>query len=596
MYNIEQRDIELQNASSNIVYYLSFPKAAQHIVNIKLELLNPHETEIFAIVNWIPGSYKIRDFVTNQGNLKVLNENSEPLEYEWLNKNRLKVLSNNSKKIVLEYIYWGNERTVRHSHINRFHAFINPANCLMLVESREQEIHLVKIENPWERITTALTQVNENTFAAKNYDILIDSPMEIGNHEVYEYTISGAKHEVAIYGKGSFDAKWISQQTEKIVECGLKMWGSLPYDRYVFFIQLLPNLRGGLEHSRSSVNMFDSNTIGETKAMNQLLALLVHEYFHLWNVKRIRPYNLGKFDYYNEVYTDMLWLCEGVTSYYDDILTYLCGFRDTNEFLSVISEDHITKLLATPGREQMSVKESSFHTWAKFYNPNPDSINRYPSYYTKGGTIAWLLDIFILKDSNNAKNLDNIMLALMERYNANNEIGINEHEFYAIAHSSTNIDIKPILEHWLNGTDELPINEYLEYIGLEYSQIEKKNIFIGENIQFQNLEQEFDFGFELKDIEGKLVAEKVHENSEAENAGIGSGDEIISFNNVRVTNINEFHSATTNATNHANMLCASEGQIYSTEIKIIPKVKYGLKMRDNISSEQRINFNKWLRK
>ncbi|MBL0333629.1 MAG: M61 family metallopeptidase [Chlorobiota bacterium] len=596
MYNIEQLDSQLINSKSSIRYYLTFPRAAQHVVNIKMELDSPNDIEIFALPNWIPGSYKIRDFVMNQGNLKVQNELNESLNYNWINKNRLQISANKSKKIVLEYIYFSYERTVRLCHVNRFHAFINPANCLMMVEGKTNCIHHVIINNPWTKISTALSKVENDTFGALNYDILIDSPLEIGDHNVYEYELHGSKHEVAIYGEGGFYPDWINEQTKRIVNGGFEMWKKLPYDRYVFIIQLLPNLRGGLEHSKSSVNMFNSNAISDSIGMNKLLSLLVHEYFHLWNVKRIRPLELGSFDYNNEVYTSMLWLCEGFTSYYDDLLTYKAGFRTIDEYFKILNEDHLEKLLNTPGRLVMSVKESSFHAWSKFYNPNQDTHNRFPSYYIKGGTIAWLLDIYILSITNGEKNLDSVMRGLMDNYNLNQSVGITDDDFYNIAENSIGYEIKSLTEAWLNSIDELPINQYLELIGLEWVELVNSNeVTFGNNLIFQNINVNYDFGMDLKDEDSMLIVDKIYDNSLAEINGIGAGDEILAIDNYRVTSTDNFISLIGSKNNdEINLLCSSECRIYNTRIKLKPKKKFILRIKSELSESQNHLFNCWL--
>ncbi len=386
-YSIEQRDEQLHNTAAKIRYHLSFPLASQHLLHVQMTVETDASSLEFVMPAWLPGSYKVRDFVAFQGDLVAQTEAGESLPFEWLAKNRVRVQTNGNAVVLLRYVYYGNERTVRHSHIDRFHAFLNPGNCLMFVEGRMDELHHVEIDvaaNPsWTTVSTALSPVKDGVWGALNYDILIDSPVEIGDHYVAHYDIAGAKHEVAITGKGDFDPDWITECTKTVVENAIEMWGELPYDRYVWILQMLPDQYGGLEHARSQVSMFDANLFGDKKKIGKFLALLTHEFFHTWNVKRIRPRELGPFNYNEENYTRMLWLAEGVTSYYDDLLTCRSGFYTRQEYLRILSEDHLTALFSVPGRLSMSIKDSSFLAWVKLYNPTPDSTNRFPSYYLK---------------------------------------------------------------------------------------------------------------------------------------------------------------------------------------------------------------------
>ena len=328
----------------------------------------------------------------------------------------------------------------------------------MYVEGRMEEIchaifHHAESTN-WKKVSTALSPVNKDgkTFGALNYDILVDSPVEIGNHFTATFEKFGATHDVAISGMGDFDADWIVRQLHPIVEHGKKMFGKLPYDRYVFQIQLYSKLYGGLEHARSHVSLYDVEKFTEKKEVGRFLSLLTHEYFHLWNVKRIRPIELGPVDYSRERYTAMLYLAEGATSYYDDLTTYRCGFFDEKKYLGFpLGEQHAQALTEVPGRLMTSIKESSFLTWVKLYIPSPDLNNRYVSYYLKGGVMWWLLDMYILLHSNGRKRLDDGMRGLMKRYEKNPSMGITEEEMIEILSISCGMDLKATLREWLNG-------------------------------------------------------------------------------------------------------------------------------------------------
>lgn len=597
-YSIEQTDAQLLGTTAAIGYRLSFHQAAQHIVHVEMFVANGAADLVAATPNWIPGSYKVRDFSACQADVAAFGPAGERLEITWLSKNRLHVAAGGAD-VTLRYIYYGHERTVRQTHINRNHAFINPANCLMYVEGRQGEIHHVAMEHPWANVSTALSPVRTGVWGALNYDVLADSPIEAGDHYVQVYERHGAVHEVAITGAGDFDRAWLAEQTVRIVDHAVWMWGRLPYDRYVFIIQLLPGQYGGLEHARSSVNMFDSEIFNDRKKAVKLLALLCHEYFHLWNVKRIRPAELGPFDYNTENYTRMLWLAEGVTSYYDDLIAYRCGFHARAEYLAAIADEHLTRLLDVPGRRAMSIKDSSFLSWVKLYMPTADSPNRFPSYYLKGGVIFMLLDMWIIARTECGRSLDDGMRALMARYGADPAHGVTEEEFIAIVSGAVGVDIGEPLRAWLNGTDELPIAETVRLVGLEWRvRATATDQTFGDALPYQPAARMPWLGIAVEEGKPGLKIARVLRGSPAEAAGIGADDELIALNGGRVASSAQFSAFLRGMVVGApvRITAASEGRLYETEVAPIARDEYELVERADATDEERRRLEAWLKR
>lgn len=595
-YSIEQRDEQLRDTEARVRYHLSFPQAGAHLINVEIAVATGgRDSLVFAMPNWLPGSYKVRDFVSNQGNVSAFDQDERPLRFEWIAKNRLRVSPGGASEVVLRYVYYAHERTVRHSHVNRFHAFINPGNCLMFVEGMTDEIHHVRIDHPWSLVSTALSPVTESVRGALNYDILVDSPIEIGNHYVAEYERHGAQHEVAITGTGDFDPDWITERTKTIVDNAVELWGSLPYDRYVFILHMLPDQYGGLEHARSQVSMFDSHLFGDRKRLGKFLALLTHEFFHTWNVKRLRPVELGPFDYHEENHTRMLWLAEGATSYYDDLICYRSGFYTRKDFLRILSDDHLTALLDVPGRLAMSIKDSSFLAWVKLYNPTPDSANRFPSYYLKGGVIFLLLDLAIVDGSNGEKSLDDGMRALYRRYEENPEVGVTEEEFISIVSEATGVDIADRFRHWLDSTDELPFEELFRSIGFEWKEKEQKEEKIGEGIAIPCQEKTW-IGLGLTEEKGGLKVSRVWAGSPAERAGIGAEDEVIAVDGCRVRDVKGWKVASGSAPagRELRVTASCEGRLYETSV--VPELRkpHHLVEVPDPTPEQERKREKWM--
>lgn len=607
MYSIEQKDSQLLETTANIRYHIHFNRAAQHLLRVEMEIDTSDDSLTIGLPVWTPGSYKVREFSSNQADIQVKNSKGQPLPFRRLSKNQLQIETLNSSVVRVEYSYFAFERTVRTSHINRFHAFINPSNCLMFVTGREKEIHHVFLHHDrtfWSNYSTALSPVKTHfqhgepvQLGALNYDILIDSPIEIGNHSIQKFVCENATHEVAIVGQGNFNAKWICDKIKTIVSTEAKFWGGVPYDRYVFIIQLYPNIRGGLEHSRSSVNAWDSNLAGDSAKIVDFLSLICHEFFHTWNVKRIRPRELGHFDYNQENYTQMLWLAEGATSYFDDLLTYRCGFYTQEEYLGILNKNHLSKLARVQGRFSMSVKDSSFLAWIKLYLPTGDSNNRFPSYYLKGGILFLLLDLFVIAKSGGKKRLDDVMLALWKRYEENPSIGISEDEFLTIAEKTTQVKIRNIFLNWLNGTEELPYNQIFEPFGLEWRHdVRTKSKHFGENLALMSSPQKLFTGLSVKIDGEKVIVTQVEENSPAITAGIGIDDEILFVNGVRVASQNFETTIALGGLHTQKLVVSCDGTLYETMILPEKFHDFELAIVDNQTDKQRKYLNFWLMK
>ncbi len=600
MYSIEQRDDQLLGSEADIVYDLYFDRATQHLLRVLMTVKKVTGPITLCLPTWVPGSYKVREFGSNQGNLRITDETGNPLPWRWTSKNSLDVETVGTDSIRVEYVYYALERTVRTSHINRNHAFIMPGNCMMYVEGRSNEIHHLHLHHDralWPQVSTALSPVesieNEDrpiTVGALNYDILVDSPIEIGNHRVRSFRFGDTLNEVAFVGYGDFDADWICERIKTIVATEAALMNGLPYDRYVFILHFFPDSFGGLEHARSSVNAFDSNLAGDKDKMLRFLELLCHEFFHLWNVKRIRPFELGPFDYRAENYTRMLWLAEGLTSYYDDLLTYRCGFQSAEDYLQHFAKIHLWRVQQGQGRLQMSVEDSSYLAWIKLYYANGDSGNRFPSYYTKGGVIFFLLDLHIIKASNASKRLDDGLLALWRHYRRQPEQGITEEEFIAIVEEATGVSISSLLREWLSSNDELPYAEYLQPFGLNWSRKDDDTApDFAEDIAGMPTPPKVSSGLALQSAQGKLTVSKVDDDSPAQRAGFGIDDEILSVNGTRVTSASQFdHLLRENgSTREAEIGASCDGQLYIAWLRPIEWIEMTITTDEQADDDQR---------
>ncbi|MBK6291652.1 MAG: M61 family metallopeptidase [Candidatus Kapabacteria bacterium] len=611
MYSIEQRDEQLRGTTAAITYTLGFDRAAQHLITVRMRIDSVTGSSVTVVMpSWSPGSYKIRDYAGYQGNVTTwvgTGAARKRTTSNWRDKASLVIDTQGASTVEIDYVIYAHERTVRTNHVNRFHAFLVPTAVCMYVEGRTNEIHHVLLTHDvstWPSVSTSLSPVQAPSsqgmlLGALNYDVLADSPIEIGDHQIQTFDLAGAKHEVAVPTNFTLDVSWLTEQIKRIVTVEAGMFGGVPYDRYVFIIQVYPGAGGGLEHARSSVNAVDPSAMLDKSKVIGLLSLLCHEYFHLWNVKRIRPIELGPFDYTRETYTPMLWLAEGLTSYYDDLLAYRCGFSTAKEYIEILSKDHIGKLATVQGRSAMSTRDSSTLAWLKLYMASPDGSNRFPSYYLKGGVIILLLDVYLIDHSDGKYSLDDAMRAFWTRYQADSSKGLTEDEVIELIEGSTKIQIKDRLMAWLNGTTELPYNEILEAVGLKVMDTPKapEPVKIGEAVAFANVPPAPYLGMAVAEIGGKVVVRAVDDGSPAAQAGIGIDDEIVAIEGRRVAspaNVDHYCGARIGMPTVLTGHC--DGRLYTATITPLAQPTLRVVEIEQPTDRQKEMRNRWLRK
>ncbi|MBK6759131.1 MAG: M61 family metallopeptidase [Ignavibacteria bacterium] len=611
MYSIEQRDEQLRGTTAAITYTLGFDRAAQHLITVRMRIDSVTGSSVTVVMpSWSPGSYKIRDYAGYQGNVTTwvgTGAARKRTASNWRDKASLVIDTQGASTVEIDYVIYAHERTVRTNHVNRFHAFLVPTAVCMYVEGRTNEIHHVLLTHDvstWPSVSTPLSPVQAPSsqgmlLGALNYDVLADSPIEIGDHQIQTFDLAGAKHEVAVPTNFTLDVSWLTEQIKRIVTVEAGMFGGVPYDRYVFIIQVYPGAGGGLEHARSSVNAVDPSAMLDKSKVIGLLSLLCHEYFHLWNVKRIRPIELGPFDYTRETYTPMLWLAEGLTSYYDDLLAYRCGFSTAKEYIEILSKDHIGKLATVQGRSAMSTRDSSTLAWLKLYMASPDGSNRFPSYYLKGGVIILLLDVYLIDHSDGKYSLDDAMRAFWTRYQADPSKGLTEDEVIELIEGSTKIQIKDRLMAWLNGTTELPYNEILEAVGLKVMDTPKapEPVKIGEAVPFANVPPAPYLGMAVAEIGGKVVVRAVDDGSPAAQAGIGIDDEIVAIEGRRVAspaNVDHYCGARIGMPTVLTGHC--DGRLYTATITPLAQPTLRVVEIEQPTDRQKEMRNRWLRK
>ncbi|OIP69532.1 MAG: peptidase M61 [Oscillatoriales cyanobacterium CG2_30_44_21] len=517
------------NKSPQITYRLSIPEPENHLLEVELAIANwQNDTLDLKLPVWTPGSYLVREYAKNVQEFTALDDSGELLKWQKISKNHWQIkCQNQSPNFTIRYRVFGNELTVRTNHIDSTHAFLTGAAVFMEVATQEAlqpyTIEVVNLRENWQ-VATALPKVpnSSHTFYAKDFDTLVDSPLEIGLQERYEFEVLDKKHRLIVWGRHNADMQRVVKDTAAIVAVESEMFGGLPYDRYDFILHA-GNGYGGLEHKDCTVLFYNRLGFRKEESYLQFMNLVAHEFFHTWNVKRIRPKALEKFDYDQENYTGSLWFSEGTTSYYDQLFPLRAKLYDAKHYLKLVSKS-ITRLQTTFGRNVQSLYDSSFDTWIKLYRPDANTHNSQISYYLKGEMVSMLLDLLIRHKTNNLRSLDRVMQVMWERF-GKTEIGFEEAELHQVIESVAGLDLSSFWKDYLYGTRELDYNYYLEPFGLE----------------LHHSRQDFPFiGMTLKAKSAIAEIEKVEVGSPAQKAGISAGDLLLAIDEIRVTAEN-FH-------------------------------------------------------
>jgi predicted metalloprotease with PDZ domain len=474
---------------------------------------------------WAPGSYLVREFSRHLNQVKAYSLQGAVLPITKKTKNAWEIDLKGQTAFVVKYEVYAFELSVRTSFLDETHGFVSGPSMFMYLDGHKEtggEL-LVQPHSSFKRISTGLTQKsdvkqgNNQTFTFDNYDQLVDCPIEIGNQYEFDFEAAGVKHTVAMYGEGNFDPERLKEDMAKIVEEETKVVGVNPNKRYVFIVHNVVGGDGGLEHCNSSVLSVDRWTYDGSNYIN-FLNLVAHEYFHLWNVKRIRPIELGPFNYDQEVYTNYLWVMEGFTSYYDELILRRCGFYSQEEMAKKI-QIAVNYVESSVGARVQPVAHASFDAWIKAYRPNENSSNTTMTYYSRGLIIASVLDAMIIKQSNGKECLDHFMKDLYETYYVGKNRGFTDAEFKACLTKHVGQDMNEFFLKYIDGTEVIPYSMYFLPLGVEVNDVGGVKPVFGANVAEEG---------------GKVIIKSIRANSSAEDAGLSVNDEVIACMNYRV--------------------------------------------------------------
>lgn len=515
-----------------ITYRIDVADVHAHLYRVTLTVPQPAPEQVLSLPVWIPGSYMVREFGRHLSELQA-RQGRTPVPLQQRDKTSWIARPAGRGALVVSCLVYAFDTSVRTAFLNASRGFFNNTSLCLRVEGREAEPHRIELgtlPRGWE-VATAMPEDGPRAYLAADYDELVDHPFELGSFWRGRFEVAGVPHEFVVAGAWpGFDGDRLLADTRRICEAQVAFWhgpqGKPPYPRYVFMLNTVEDGYGGLEHRGSTAliaNRRDLPRPGVAAASEgyvTLLGLISHEFFHTWNVKRLKPAPFAHFDYTRENYTELLWFFEGFTSYYDDQFLLRAGLIDAPRYLKLIGKT-INGVLAAPGRRVQSVAQSSFDAWVKYYRADENTPNATVSYYTKGSLVAMAIDLTLRAEGRGT--LDDVMRAL---WAASQGGPIDEAAIAAALRQVGRRDYAAELAAWVHGTDDLPLQPLLERAGVA--------------VKAEPAGWAVAMGLRLS--EGVVTGVQVRQmmrGSVAERAGISAGDELLAVDGWRVRRLDD---------------------------------------------------------
>ncbi len=574
-------------------YTVAVPNPESHLAEVTLEIdgasdLAGAEAKELTVkmAAWCPGSYLVRDYARFVRDIRAADESGRPLAIRKTSKHAWRVEAGSATKVRINYEVYGFDLTVRTNHIDSTHAFLHgPATFLYLDELRDQPCE-VALNLPNDRGWSVATGLDESgsTYRAANLDTLLDCPLHLGVTETRSFVAAGKPFELAVWGSiapGKRDLDDLIGDLTAIVEAHAARFGGMPLSRYSFILMLAPKAYGGLEHKNSSANLSSSFAFATDKSYYELLELLSHEFFHVWNGKRIYPAALSPFDYERENYTRCLWVMEGLTSYYDRYTLLQTGRLPVQRYFEKLAGEW-GRMHAIPGRHRHSLESSSFDAWIKLYKPDPSNLNTTVSYYLKGGLVATTLELWIRRMSEGKRSLADVLTTLWRQFGAQAR-GYPE-DVEGIFSEACGLDMGDVFSRWIVGVEDPDLAHELSHLGLALSppiDSDDEAAFLG-----------------VQTGERPLKATGILDDSPAFRAGLCPGDELIALDRHRIGSAPELRSRieARKPGDHVEVALFRAGSLSITTVELAtaPARVFQIATAQSPSEEQKARYQDWL--
>lgn len=537
--------------SGPITYRITPSDPGAHIYTVLCTIPDPDpDGQQISLPAWIPGSYLIRDYARHVVRLSARCAGTS-LPVVKVDKSAWRCAPCDGP-LRLEYDVYANDLSVRGALLDMNRGFFNGVCVFMMVHGRTDQACSVAIERPdgpryadWQ-VATAMAPDDApvwgfGVYRADDYDELIDHPVEMGNFRTGEFEVAGVPHRLAISGRRRADIERLIADLKLLCAHHVQFFGEPPpMDRYVFLVTTLAGSYGGLEHRASASLMCrrsdlpGPNTPGDWKPYRRFLGLCSHEYFHTWHVKRIKPAVFQPYDLSREAHTRLMWVFEGITSYYDDLALHRSGLISVDSYLELLGET-VTRVEQMPGRFKQSLADASFDAWTRHYRPDENTPNACVSYYTKGALAALALDLRLRELSGGAKSLDDVMHALWERHGKTGQ-GVPEDGFEALVSAVAGVDLGEFFDLIVRGTADLPLERLLATVGIELRVRAPVSLDDpGGPPDPRATPMQTSLAARTRDDSGRILLTHVYDGGAAQRAGLSAEDELLAVDGIRVT-------------------------------------------------------------
>jgi predicted metalloprotease with PDZ domain len=577
-----------------IRYTLTGDRALDHRVPVTGEIDGlTGETVDLVLPVWVPGSYIVLDYSRFLDGLTArVPTDGRPVPVQRVDKTRWRIGTGGSTSVEVQFSVYGYQMVNEGIDVTSEHFFVNAALGLPYVDGRKDEPYEVAIRVPsdW-KIYTELPEVGTSPprFRARDYDELIDSPVDCGHPVDLGFIAAGVPHRILLCGRGgNYEAHRLEEDLRKITEAQIRLFGESPVRHYTFFVHLNDITDGALEHLNSNSAVYPRNGFRPHSDYLKFLATASHEYFHLYNVKRIHPSVLGPFDYTREVYTKLIWAMEGTTDYYGYLMLRRGGVTSPAKYLETLA-GQVHTYLGVPGRLVRSLEESSFLTWIDLYKAMEETRNRSVSYYLKGLLVSFCLDLEIRSRTENKTSLDTVMQALWTRFGRPGK-GFGEEEFLPFVSEAAGVDLAPFFAKYVSGVEEIDFDRFARSAGLTFGPKPSKS------------EPDDDgdagwLGVDFENRDGRVRITTVFDGGPGRRAGLSPGDEIIAVDHAKVA-FDRFPLALQRAPPGSTIDLAVFRRGWLTHVAVTtgapPPEKHQFRAAEDASPLQKAVYESWL--
>jgi predicted metalloprotease with PDZ domain len=548
-----------------ITYRVDVSDLHQHEFQVTLTVPEPQAQQTLSLPVWIPGSYMVREFSRHISRLHA-HQGGQAVGLVQKDKTTWIATCTGRQPLVLTYRVYAFDNSVRTAFLDAHRGFFNGSSLLLKAHGYETQPHRLELKTlpkGWE-VATAMAAIKVDArgrgwYEAADYDELIDHPVELGQFWRGRFMARGVPHEFVVVGNWpDFDRERLLADSQRICEAQIAFWHGKkkpPFDRYVFLLNAVDEGYGGLEHRNSTALIAarrDLPQLGKAKDLSDgyvtLLGLISHEYFHTWNVKRLRPAEFAVYEHSRENYTELLWFFEGFTSYYDDLFLLRAGLIDVPRYLKLLSKT-LSTVLATPGRHVQSVAEASFDAWVKYYRQDENSVNASVSYYTKGALIALAMDLLLR--SGKQGSLDDVMRLLWQRSQGG---PVSETDIQRAFDEVAGVDVGAALQTWVHGTEDPPWQALLERLGVAWKT------------ETPSLAQRLGLKVSESALTGIKVTQ-VLQGGVAQASGISAGDELLALDGWRLRRLEDAQRVL-NVSPESTLLVCRDQKVFSVLLSV----------------------------